>query len=195
MKSQGCLLTHWLPLTRILFRIVRICSSWLKWNYLKNEKLFLSFFVPFMESISDLKHFQKKKIVIANLFWILETVKDLVRPESKKHRFRTSFNCEYVKGSQTLVKSSWEYFYQYFHQSMWKWLGKYLPYWSLKSYGCLLTHWLAITSILFRIVRICRSPFKCNYVDNKNVFVSFLFNLWNPHQILKVFQKKEDRHS
>ena len=45
-------------------------------------------------------------IVIPTLFRKLQTVNDLVRPLSKKHHFRTPFNSEHVKGSQTLVKSS-----------------------------------------------------------------------------------------
>ena len=44
-------------------------------------------------------------IVIALLFRKLQTVNDLVRPLSKKHRSRAPFDCRHVKGSQTLVKS------------------------------------------------------------------------------------------
>ena len=56
----------------------------------------------------------KKRIVIANVFPKLPTIKDLVRPLSKKRRFRTSFDSQHVKGSQTLVKFAWEHFYQIF---------------------------------------------------------------------------------
>ena len=45
-------------------------------------------------------------IVIANVLLILQTVKDLVTPLSKKYRFKTPFDSENVKGSQTLVKSA-----------------------------------------------------------------------------------------
>ena len=59
-----------------------------------------------MESESDLKNFLKKKILTANLFPKLQTVKDLFRPLSKKRRFRTPFHSQHVKGSQTLMKSA-----------------------------------------------------------------------------------------
>ena len=36
----------------------------------------------------------------------LQTVNDLSRHLLKKHRFRTSFDSQHVKGSQTLVKSA-----------------------------------------------------------------------------------------
>ena len=45
-------------------------------------------------------------IIIATLFPKLPNIKDLVRTFSKKHRFRTPFDSEHVKVSQTLVKSS-----------------------------------------------------------------------------------------
>ena len=47
-----------------------------------------------------------------------------------------------------------------------------------------------MTSILFGIVRICSSLFKCNYIKNKKLFINVLFHLWNLHQILNIFEKK-----
>ena len=65
-------------------------------------------------------------IVIATLFRKLETVKDLVTPLSIKHRIRTPFDSQDVKGSQTLVKSAGEHFQQFFHHSDRTLLEKYL---------------------------------------------------------------------
>ena len=45
-------------------------------------------------------------IVIATPFRKLETFKGLVRAISQKHRFRTPFDSQHVKGSQTVVKSA-----------------------------------------------------------------------------------------
>ena len=61
--------------------------------------------VPFLESMSNLKHFETKMIVTAIFFWKLQTVKDLLRPLSKKYNFRTLFDSQHVKAFQTLVKS------------------------------------------------------------------------------------------
>ena len=44
-------------------------------------------------------------IVIAALFRKLQTVKDLVRPLSEKHRSKAPVDSQHVKGSQTLVQS------------------------------------------------------------------------------------------
>ena len=56
--------------------------------------------------------------------------------------------------------------------------------------GLFLNTWNAITSIPFRIVRICRSLFQSIYIKNKKHFLGFLFHLWNLHQILNIFKKK-----
>ena len=44
----------------ILLKIAGICNSNFKCNDLKNEKLFTQYFVPFLGSISNFKHFFKK---------------------------------------------------------------------------------------------------------------------------------------
>ena len=58
-------------------------------------------------------------IVIATLLSKVQTVRNLVRPFSKKHRFRTPFDSEPVKGTQTLVKFGREYFHLVF-SSLWE---------------------------------------------------------------------------
>ena len=50
--------------------------------------------------------FEKKMIVLATLFRKLQAVKDFVRPLYKKHSFRTPFDSQHVKGSQTSLKSA-----------------------------------------------------------------------------------------
>ena len=61
-------------------------------------------FLPFLEITLHFEHFEKMIIVKATLFRKLETVKHFFRPLSKKDRFRLPFDCQHVKGTQTLVK-------------------------------------------------------------------------------------------
>ena len=77
----------------ILFKVGRICNSYFKCNYLKKKKCFL----VFSESTSNFKHFEKKMIVIANVFPKLKTVKMLFRQLSKKWPFRTRFDSDRLK--------------------------------------------------------------------------------------------------
>ena len=58
-------------------------------------------------------------IVIANVFPKLQTVKDLFKKLSRKGRFRTSLNRQYVNGCETLLKLEWVNFYHIFG-SLWK---------------------------------------------------------------------------
>ena len=94
----------------MLFKIVRICNSKLKFHYLRNRKLFLYFSFHFWNLHQILNILQKRMIVVANIFPKLETVKILVGPISKKCRFRTRFESQHLKPSKILVKSPWERF-------------------------------------------------------------------------------------
>ena len=88
-----------LPMTSILFRIMRTCSSLLKSNYLKNEMFALNFLFNWWNLHQILNIFIKKKIVIPHVFPKLQIVKDLLRALSKKRRFRTSFSSQHVTSS------------------------------------------------------------------------------------------------
>ena len=114
----GSLLTHGLPITSILFRIVRNCRSRFKSSYLKNKKHFLRFLFHLwnLHQISNL--LKKKKIVIANVFPKLATVQGLVTPFTIQRGLKSSFDSQHVKRFQTLVKSSWDPFYHKFW-SLW----------------------------------------------------------------------------
>ena len=45
-------------------------------------------------------------------------------------------------------------------------------------------------NILFMIVRICHSQFKCNYLKNETLFLNVWLHFRNLHQILNVPQKR-----
>ena len=80
----------------------------------KKRKTFSNFSFRLCNLHQNLNIFKPKMMLIANEFPKLETVKNLVRPLSKKRRFRKSFDSQHVKESQTLVKSAWEHFYHFF---------------------------------------------------------------------------------
>ena len=65
----------------------------------KKPKYFSAFFVPFLDSPGNFEHFEKSMMVLANVLPKVQTVNILVRPLSKKHRFRTRFYNEHVKTS------------------------------------------------------------------------------------------------
>ena len=114
-------------MANILFKIVRICNSQFKWNYLKNEQLFLSFFLNFWILHEILNILKRKILVIANVFPKLHTMKRLVRTVFKQQRFKTGSGSQCVKVSQTLPKSPWEPFYYVFSSWSEKLIWKLSP--------------------------------------------------------------------
>ena len=89
----------------ILLKIVRLYYSEFKCNYMKNEKSFLNFLFRFWDLHQILNILKKRKIVLANVFPKLGTVKILLRPLSKEWRLSTRFDSQHMKASQILVKS------------------------------------------------------------------------------------------
>ena len=91
-------------------------------------RFFSRFSAPFLETTLNFENLEKKMIFIPTIFRKLQTAKVLViRPLSKKRRFRTPFDSQYVKGSKNLVKSSWEHFLYILHHFERTWFGIYFP--------------------------------------------------------------------
>ena len=78
-KSSDCLLTHWLPMTSILFLTEAICCNISTCNYLRNKKYFLDFCLHIRNLDSILYIFKKKMTLIADVFLNLRTPKNVVR--------------------------------------------------------------------------------------------------------------------
>ena len=129
-------------------------------------------------------------IVRANVFPRLQTVKTWVDHSLKSAVSEHPLAFNMWKGPKHLWILHDGTFIIFFDHPVSKWFAKYLPYWILKSWGCLLIHWLLMTSILLGIVRICSSLFKDSYFKNEKPFLNFLFHLGNIRQILNLFEKK-----
>ena len=129
-------------------------------------------------------------MVIANVLPKLQTVNILIRPLSKKRRFRTRFDIEHVKASQILAKSPWEHFYLVFSPFSGNLIWKMSPPLSDEILGVLFTYWHAMANILFKVLRICNSEMKCNYLNKEKLFLDFLLHFWNLRHILNILKEK-----
>ena len=87
----------------------------------KKQKTFSEFFAPFLRSISNFQHFNKTMDFIVHVIQKIQTVKSVVWQMSKNSLFRTLFDSQHAKVSQTLLISGWQYFYYLFP---WLW-GKF----------------------------------------------------------------------
>ena len=76
-------------------------------------------------------------IVIANVFPELHTVKDLVKPLSRKRRFRTSFDSQRVNGCQNIVKSAWDHLYHILWSLWGEMIRKISPLFKFEMLGVL----------------------------------------------------------
>ena len=101
-----------------------------KCNYLKNKKLFMSILCHLWNLDQIWNIFKKMKIVIAQVFLKLKTVKDFVRSLTKKCRLITSLNSQHVEVSQILVRALLSYFSINLTRND---LGNIPSIWSLKS--------------------------------------------------------------
>ena len=218
------MLTHCLPITSILFRIVPYSNAiilktknffsvfffhWFNLQqllnilikrrlpqlmYFRNDRLSktrldYSYQFHLWNLNQILSFFKKRKIVIANVYPKLQTVKQLLTPLSKKRCLRESFDSQNVKGSQTLVKSPLENFYQIFSSRWGKLIWQKSP--------------LSKFEIIWVFVNTLNVDYKCPVLDcenlpfsnpiilkTKNFFSVFLFHWWNLAKIWNIFKKR-----
>ena len=98
-------------MTSILFLTENIWRNQFGSYYLKNQKLFLNYFLLFRNLHEILNISNKKMTFIADLFSKLRTPKDVVRYLSKKSRFKGTFDRQHGKRVQTLLRSESKYRY------------------------------------------------------------------------------------
>ena len=152
------MLTHGLPSTSILFQIVRISRSLFESSYLKNKKHFLGFLFHLWNLQQIFNIFDKKKILIANLFPKLVTVQGLVTPFTIQLRLKTFFDSRHDKRFQTLVKSSWEHFC-HISSSLWgEMILKISPWLKFEIIGLFANTWTAYYKYAFPDCEILAFP-------------------------------------
>ena len=71
----------------------------------QKEKAFSQFFFAFSKFTLNFRNFRKKMTLIADLFPILCSTKNVVRYMSKKSRFNGPFDRQHGKRIQTLLQS------------------------------------------------------------------------------------------
>ena len=92
-------------MTSILFLTENIWRNQFGSNYLKNQKIFVNYFLHFGNLHEILNICKKKMTFIADLFAKLRTPKNVVRYMSKKSRFKGLFDRQHGKRVQTLFRS------------------------------------------------------------------------------------------
>ena len=134
-------------------------------------------------------------IFIAVVFPKLQTVKDFVRPCSKKCRFRTHFDSQYVKASPERVKSASKNFYHIFLPVFEKLICKISP---LIICEILLSFGKTLTTSEKYLVRDCEnlpSLIQMQLSQKTKKFSSIFLQFLEPTSNVKHFEKNDDRDS
>ena len=183
-----------MPMASILFKVVGICNSQFKCNYLKNKKHFFKFLFHFWILHQILNILKEKMIVIANVFPKLQTLKIFVRKLSQEHRFRTGFGSQHVKASQLLPKSPRERFYHVILSFAMKLIWNMSPL-LLGEMLRMFVNTLAID--LMYPVQGCENlqlPIQMQLCEKQKNFSQFFVPFVESSSNLKHFEKKVDCH-
>ena len=158
---------------------------------LSKKRIILFFLIFFFYSwyLYQFLNILKKKILpIVYVFPKMQAARDVVKQMSKKHRFRTLFDSRHVKVFQRLVKSAWKLLSDFFITMSKTDLRKFSVL-ICDFLRHLLINWLAVTSILFALVRTCCNQFKRNYLENKKLFLNFFLHSSNLYEFFSIFKK------
>ena len=155
---------------------MRIFRNKFKSFYLTIKKLFSFFLLHFWNLHQIFKHSEKKMTLLAYVFTKLQTARHVVRQMYKKHPFRTLLDNQHVKRSQTLVKSAWQYFYDFFRHSERKWFGKKPLLVICEILWHLVNTLSTDDKFLFVIVKFYRKQFEWIYLLSKWFFLNFFLH-------------------
>ena len=174
---------------------MRICGSLFKSSYLQNKKHFLGFLFHWRNLHQILNIFKKKNIVIANVFPKLSTVQGFVTPLTIQRHLKTSFDSQHVKQFQTLVKSSWEHFYQIF-SSLWAeiiWTTS--PWLKFGIIELFVNTWTADYNYPVPVCENLPFPIQIQLSPKQKAFFWFFIPFMKYPTTFEHLKKKEDRHS
>ena len=137
----------------------------------------------------------KNTIVLVNVFPKLHTVKILVRPLSKKLRFRTRFDIQDVKAPKILAKSPSEHFYHVFSSFSRKLIWKVSPLVLLEILGVFVK---TLTGDPKYSVQDCENlqlPIQMQLSEKRETFSEFFLPFFASTSNFNHFGRKDDRHS
>ena len=161
----------------------------------RNLKLFLNFLFYFSNLCQILNILKKRMIVVANVFPKLETVKILLRPLSKKRRFRTRFKYQHVKASQILVKSPWERFCHLFSSFSLKFIWKISPVVLGEVLVVFVNRLTADGKYPVQDCDYFQLPIQMQLSEKRKTFSQFFVPFLESTSNFKDFEKNDDCHS
>ena len=176
-KILAVLLTHWLPMASIMFKVMRICTSQFKSNYVKNETIFGHILFNLWIIYQILNILKENMMVIANVLPKLQTVKGFVRKLSQGHRFRTGFGSHHVKASQMLAKFQSERFNHVFSSFSGKLIWKMSPLVLCQILGLSVNIWTSDGKYPVQDCENLQRPIQMQLSENPKFFFSIFYSI------------------
>ena len=109
---------------------------------------------------------------------------------SKKSSFKTPFNSQYVKRSQTLLESVGQHFNHIFSSLWQKQSWKMLLLVIFEDLGLFVNTLTADNKFSLHNSENTRNQFKSNYLTNKKIFIKYLLFFWKTNYILNIFKRR-----
>ena len=119
-KNLGLFLNALYADKKILFSIEAVYSYILRCYYLKNQKHFLNFYLPFLYLDSISKIFRNKMTLIADGILNLRTPKNVVSWMCKNSCFILFWECRKLNPNLENVKKNWENIFTFWDKGIWK---------------------------------------------------------------------------
>ena len=138
---------------------------------------------------------KKNMLFIATLFRKLLTVRDLVTTLTKKHRSRTPFDSQHIKGSKGRVKSAWKNFYHIFSSLCEKLIWKICPLVISEFLGVCGETLTAKQKYPVWDFENLTSPIQMELSKKRNIFGPFFIQFLESTSNFKHFGKKNDLRS
>ena len=132
---------------------------------------------------------------IANVFPKLWNVKDMVRQMFGQSRFRTPFDSEHVKASQTLMKSAWQHFYHTFCLLLAKYSWNKFLLVIFQPLGLFVKTLIADDKYSLRNGEKLQEPIQMQLFKNLKTFSQHFAQFVQSTSKLKHFEKKDDPRS
>ena len=178
-------------MTSIPVAICRFSDNNFKRLYLKNERLFVNFWL-FFWIVDEIYNVLKTRRVSQPNYYrnyyirkrcLLKHLKGLASADHSVISVLTgSKHCWNQHGSTIFL---------FFHEFEINWVVKFWPQSHLKSSESLLTSWLAMTGIPIAKCRFSINKFKRLYLKKEKLFVEFFLHFWNVHEMENIMKKKK----
>ena len=150
----------------------------------QKRKTFSGHFIAFLKCAWTSRHFREKGWVSFPTYFrnycfrkrlLLKRLEGLASEHHSVINLLTGSKYRWKMRGTTIIHFS--------HEFQVNWVRKRFLFSDLKSWDCLLTHWLPMPSIPVAMCRIFCNNFKRYYLKNGRLFPDLWLHFWNVHEI------------